>query len=1495
MRMKDYFNLRKSKLLLFSLLAMIVGGVSPAWAETLTENFNGNLPSGWSIVGDLSQNSDRARTGKGIWTSSKSDNANYLVTEAVEGSITFYARAYNKSTNAYVFIYAYNGTALGEQLYVTSNMKTSNTPTWSYYTANLGTYKGQVAIALNFACIDDVTYTQKKADITGPAFVVKDGEEELTSPYTYNFGLATAGTTKEFTLSNPGNADLGVSVSETGGNFGATLSANTIAAGGEVTLTLTMPATSGSSEVTITPDATGIDPFVINVSGTIRDANKIYETLSSKPESWTTSGTWNFNETSGASTTAWYLSSNARLCTPLLTVADDEVFIFEAKGNYEGYHALQVEYSADGTNWTASQTAITMTSDWQTITISDIPAGTYYIALHTAYSSIRNFYGGEKIPGANFAINIEENAMQDFGSVRFNATAEKSYTITNNGDADLVVTFTDAADFYVPKTVKFTKPDSWSGEKLYMYAFGTSGDLTAAWPGDEVTSAAQNDMNQWVYTASLPKGATTVIFNDGTNQTSDISTAEFKYVTGLWLNGSTVEIWQSDDFTVAAGSTATFTVKMVTNTSGTKSGNIGLAFDALNATSFTIPCKGSVKDANLLFVDFEDNKFPEGWQVGANWAIGTASSNYYAVQSDTKTASALVTTPLTVADGEALTFKAARNATGYGNVTSLKTRYSTDGGATWSDYTTYTIESSGLTTQTITGVPAGTIILEFFGSNIKLDDIEGFTKTTAPALALTEGGTAVANGDTKDLGFLNADGTATYTVKNIGNDVLKATVAGEGITVSPESIEVAAGETADITVTMTFAEPYEAKTGKMTIDAEGWVGDFVVNFTAELVDPTDFVEDFENGKPAGWYSEGWTFANGVAYAYASGSKPMITEKMGAESGKNILTFDAKAYYGSDNQTLNVYTSTDRKTWSDAQSFTLTGTVHTFSLAALSDGEYYVKFEGPENGLTNAQIDNVKGLKKLTAPAHDLYYVGATLPTDDITPIDTYTAKVKVASLRADETVKAELYFGDNKVGETEQVISNGATVELTLTGKAPAAGTFEVYAKVYNNDVNVETEKVSVTVAETTELAITTFAPVATAIQADEDNNFTAEFNVAVKNNGSTSIDVANIGINITDGEGTAYANVTKTNETVFMVPGDYANDNAKLFIYRWSTDSDQEWGEFTKLSDNLWSADLNGKAKFIIVRKPGDATSGFDGAWNQSVDLTAADGVCFTFNNWDDNDGEGHHNFTAGNVALLPNNATAKMKVAVTAPAGDGGNLAFKAQENVTNTWWTNGYESTVTVKVTAATIVLDETVGTVATGTNRTVQLKHTFVQGWNTICLPFSIDAYRISLNAKALAFTAYDSETKELTFTPATTLEAGKPYVIYIPADITEPMEFTGVTIESTEAGKAEFGGVTFQGTYAPMAAGSLSGCYGFTSEGKIAKASSAATMKGFRAYFNGIPAGGASARFVGLDDNTGISTITVDGGMEGVYNLQGQKVEQLRKGGLYIINGKKIVK
>ena len=67
-----------------------------------------------------------------------------------------------------------------------------------------------------------------------------------------------------------------------------------------------------------------------------------------------------------------------------------------------------------------------------------------------------------------------------------------------------------------------------------------------------------------------------------------------------------------------------------------------------------------------------------------------------------------------------------------------------------------------------------------------------------------------------------------------------------------------------------------------------------------------------------------------------------------------------------------------------------------------------------------------------------------------------------------------------------------------------------------------------------------------------------------------------------------------------------------------------------------------------------------------------------------------------------------------------------------------------------------------------------------------------------------------------------------------------------------------------------------------------------TMKGLRGYFTGVPAG-ARAFFIGEDSTTGIQTLTVEeSAVEGTYNLQGQKVSNVKQRGIYIINGKKQV-
>ena len=516
------------------------------------------------------------------------------------------------------------------------------------------------------------------------------------------------------------------------------------------------------------------------------------------------------------------------------------------------------------------------------------------------------------------------------------------------------VSFAATGDFTVTNPApsrKFRLTDNLGWGTGYVYAWDSEGNaLLGEWPGT-VCEKTSNDMYETQFVVTVPSNAAGVIVNNGNGaQTVDIT----NFTQGYWMDGSKdgsghyiVQGWSGDGateeipavLTVAAGESETFTVAMNTATPGTKSGNVTLSFDALNATSFTIPCTGFVKDPNALAVDFEDNAMPENWQVGDNWTVGSASGNHYAVQGATSlaNATAIVTTPLTVAEDETLTFKVCRNQSGSSSYkTSLQVRYSQDGGVNWSDYTTYYNNDDpnfggSFTTKTVSGISAGTVILEFYGCNIKLDDIEGFTKTTGPVLALSENGAAVANGDTKDFGNITANATATYTLKNAGNAALVATLAGTGVTVSPANVNLAAGETAEITVTMAYADPYGVKNGTMTITSESWVGNMTVNFTADAIDQTGFVVDFENNAlPAGWYNSGWTIANGVAYVYAGTNKQLISEKIGAEEGKNVLRFDAKAYTGSESQTLSVYTSTDRKTWSEAQTFNLTGESQTFT-------------------------------------------------------------------------------------------------------------------------------------------------------------------------------------------------------------------------------------------------------------------------------------------------------------------------------------------------------------------------------------------------------------------------------------------------------------------------------------------------------------------------------------------------------------------------------------
>lgn len=220
------------------------------------------------------------------------------------------------------------------------------------------------------------------------------------------------------------------------------------------------------------------------------------------------------------------------------------------------------------------------------------------------------------------------------------------------------------------------------------------------------------------------------------------------------------------------------------------------------------------------------------------------------------------------------------------------------------------------------------------------------------------------------------------------------------------------------------------------------------------------------------------------------------------------------------------------------------------------------------------------------------------------------------------------------------------------------------------------------------------------------------------------------------------------------------------------------------------------------------------------------------------------------------------------------------------------------------AGCMTLDEnSTSPIMDGSFDKVILKRTFAAGWNTLCLPFDVDDVEEAFGegAKAYGFTKYADG--DLSFSLAESLNATKPYVIYVPVAITDDIVFEDIEIDesNTQSSYTLKNKVYFRGTYTPVAPGEWTKkddtnlIYGVTTEGRIVKAGPEASIKGFRAYFD-LP-GDAAVKALVVDGDDATSIAFPFGGMEegaAIYNVAGQRLNKVQKG-VNITNGKKILK
>ncbi|MDO4510636.1 MAG: carboxypeptidase regulatory-like domain-containing protein [Bacteroidales bacterium] len=277
---------------------------------------------------------------------------------------------------------------------------------------------------------------------------------------------------------------------------------------------------------------------------------------------------------------------------------------------------------------------------------------------------------------------------------------------------------------------------------------------------------------------------------------------------------------------VAAHDKVTLTLTALAATPGIYSGDLSVAVVGFN--TITVPLSSTVLDVNKYFENFEANNTvntpPAGWyecNTNTYWTKTTYTngSNNFMKNSNSSTPSFLATPKLVVAEGEKMTFDAARPSTS--GTCFINVYYSTDR-KNWTlvmpkesiDLTGTNAGTSSVATQTwstfvLEGVPAGEYYIAFEAGYACIDNVYGFQLATV-AHDVVERGAKISAAAT-----VNNEYTATYKVRNLntveeedGAYTVKFYFNNEEVA-EAESVSIAPGADAEFELAFT---PYEAGT-----------------------------------------------------------------------------------------------------------------------------------------------------------------------------------------------------------------------------------------------------------------------------------------------------------------------------------------------------------------------------------------------------------------------------------------------------------------------------------------------------------------------------------------------------------------------------------------------------------------------------------------------------------------------------------------------------------
>ena len=405
-----------------------------------------------------------------------------------------------------------------------------------------------------------------------------------------------------------------------------------------------------------------------------------------------------------------------------------------------------------------------------------------------------------------------------------------------------------------------------------------------------------------------------------------------------------------------------FTITMPATTPGIYSGEFKVSAEGVDDFKFNV--SATVLDPSKYYVNFNDNKIPEGSYVEAGWEVkqrdAESSDNPYLLANGSQdTDNKFVTPLLKVAQGEKMTVDVARsNYYTNGDGVYLNIYYSADrtnwtlarkitaGELSGDRAVTYTYYYSKLKTFVIDNIPAGNYYIGFGAGYTAIDNVYGFEKVdVAHDLMLAASympKTAVVN---------NAY-TATATLRNINAkeeaaDSYTASLYfnGEVVATAPAQA-IASGADAEFTFSYT---PHKVGAVEAYIEFKNAADNYVV--TTEKVS-VDIKEELPVGTVT--VGNGKTSANRTGIAFYDGDsdgahidnlyKAEMLTKYGIAKGTKITSV---TYTGTCSQ--------DR----EVKVFDLTAYVGTVDAAKFEKGKGYESLQ-KVNVYTDKTINFVEG-------------------------------------------------------------------------------------------------------------------------------------------------------------------------------------------------------------------------------------------------------------------------------------------------------------------------------------------------------------------------------------------------------------------------------------------------------------------------------------------------------------------------------------------------------